>query len=373
MTVAVITLAYPNDIRIFKEIETLKKEYTIHIFLSDTRKTTPKKERYNTVVVHRFSHQAFDFKLIQYPFSLFRYIRIVKAAAHIFPDVCHVHDFPRLFAGILVKMLTGCNLVYDAHEDFASMVYQENPVLMTVIRKIELLLVHLFVDRVITVNHSLKAYFLKSHTRTHVLMNVPMLNIQSHGDPVPSADFVVGYIGHIIQGRGYTTLIPVCNYLVEWEIPFKILLVGRGPFKERIEELISENGLEEYFVLTGEVEHDRIPSFLQQIDVGLVLFKPVRYNNIIATPNKLFEYMAWGIPLVVSDLPEMRKIVTETNSGIVADPTDARQIAEHIKYLYENPEIADEMGKNGRKAFETRYNWDTESKELVTLYQELSG
>ena len=372
MTVAVITLAYPNDIRIFKEIETLKKKYTIHIFLTDTRKTTPETEHYNTVVVHRFSRQAFDFKLIQYPFSLFRYIKIVKAAARISPEVCHVHDFPRLFAGILVKLLTGCNLVYDAHEDFASMVYQENPLLITVIRKIELLLVHLFADRVITVNHSLKAYFLKSHTKTHVLMNVPMLNIQSRGDQARSNDFVIGYIGHIIRGRGYTTLIPVCTYLAEWEIPFKILLIGGGPFKERIEELISENGLQQYFIVTGEVEHDRIPSFLQQINVGIVLFKPVRYNNIIATPNKLFEYMAFGIPLVVSDLPEMRKIVTETDSGILADPTDARQIAECIKYLYNNPEIADKMGRNGKKAFENTYNWDKHSEELLRVYDDIT-
>ncbi|MBU7045680.1 MAG: glycosyltransferase, partial [Theionarchaea archaeon] len=141
MTVAVITLAYPNDIRIFKEIETLKKKYPIHIFLTDTEKTTPKTEHYDTVVVHRFSRQAFGFKLIQYPFSLFRYLRIVKAVAHISPDICHVHDFPRLFAGILVKVLTRCNLVYDAHEDFASMVFQDNPLLMKVIRKIELFLV----------------------------------------------------------------------------------------------------------------------------------------------------------------------------------------------------------------------------------------
>jgi glycosyltransferase involved in cell wall biosynthesis len=371
MILAVITLAYPDDIRIFKEVETLKKEHTIHIFLTDTRKTTPETELYDTVVVHRFSRKAFDFKLIQYPFSLFRYMRIVKAAAHISPDVCHVHDFPRLVAGILVKVLTQCSLVYDAHEDFASMVYQENPVLIRVIRKIELFLVKVFVDKVITVNHSLKAYFSKSHTQTHVLMNVPMLNIQRHGDPKPSTDFVIGYIGHIIQGRGYTTLIPVCNYLAEWKIPFKILLVGSGPFKKRLEELIRKNGLEKYFILTGEVEHDRIPSFLQQITVGVVLFKPVRYNNMIATPNKLFEYMAFSIPLVVSDLPEMRKIVTETHAGILVDPTDTVQIAECIKYLYENPEIAREMGKNGKKAFENIYNWDKHSEELLRVYDDI--
>lgn len=371
--IAVIAPQYPNDIRIFKEVDTVKRRYHIHVFLTDTRKTSPEKELLDNTVVYRFSHRSFKNKVVQYPFSLLRYLRISKAAIRISPEICHVHDFPLLFSGILVKLFTKSNLVYDAHEDFASMVYQNNTFMLHLLRKVELILVKLFCDRVITVNQSLHTYFSKSKVKTHVLMNVPLLNIQNvkkRGIDL-SQDFVLGYIGHIIQGRGYKTLIPLCNYLVQSGIPFKILIVGGGPFKKSFEKMIAENGLEKYFVMTGEVDHQNIPSFLEKIDVGLILFKPVRYNNIIATPNKLFEYMAFKIPIVASNLPEIKKILEETKSGILVDPTNVKEIADSILYLFKNPEIAEEMGSNGKKAFETKYNWDNQGNELLKVYEEI--
>jgi glycosyltransferase involved in cell wall biosynthesis len=381
--VAVIAPQYLNDIRIFKEINTLKKKYPIHIFLTSTRKTSPKKEFFDDVTVYRFSHRSFENKFLQYPFSLIRYLRITRATRTLSPDICHVHDFPFLISGILVKLFTGCRLVYDAHEDFASMVYQNNTTMISLLRTAELFLVKLFVDRVITVNGSLKSYFLKTNVKTHVLMNVPLLNIQEiknngkeqekikNKEKDESKYFTLGYVGHIIWGRGYKTLIPLCESLVQSGIPVKILIVGGGPFKESFEKMIADHELQEYFVLTGEVLHDTIPSYLKKIDVGLLLFRPVRYNNIIATPNKLFEYMAFGIPIVASDLPEIRKIIKETGTGILVDPSKVKEIADNIIYLADNPEVVEEMRKNGKKAFQTTYNWDAQSSELLRVYAEL--
>lgn len=371
--VAVIAPSYPDDIRIFKEVSTLKREYTIHIFLTSTRKTSPEKEPFDDVTGYRFSHRSFKNKILQYPFSLTRYLRITRAARALSPDICHVHDFPFLLSGILVKLFTGCKLVYDAHEDFASMVYQNNKIMISLLRTVELFLVKLFADRVITVNSSLQSYFQKTKVKTHVLMNVPLLSIQEMEQEkgAKSKDFTLGYIGHIIWGRGYRTLLPLCEYLVKSGISVKVLIVGGGPFKESFEKMIAHRGLQEYFVLTGEVPHDAIPSYLRKIDIGLLLFRPVRYNNIIATPNKLFEYMAFGIPIVASDLPEIRKIIQETRAGILVDPSNAEEIAESITYLADNPEIVEEMGKNGKKAFQTKYNWDAQSSELVKVYKEL--
>ena len=371
--IAVIAPQYPNDIRIFKEVSTLKRKYTLHIYLTSTRKTSPEKELLDDVTVYRFSHRSFKNKILQYPFSLTRYLRITRAAIALLPKICHVHDFPFLLSGILVKLFTGCKLVYDAHEDFASMVYQNNKIMISLLRIIELFLVKLFTDRVITVNSSLQSYFLKTKVKTHVLMNVPFLSIQKTGQDksTESKDFTLGYIGHIIWGRGYRTLLPLCEYLVQSGISVKMLIVGGGPFKESFEKMIAEHALQEHFVLTGEVLHSTIPSYLKEIDVGLLLFRPVRYNNIIATPNKLFEYMAFGIPIVASDLPEIRKIIQETGAGILVDPSNVKEIAESIIYLADNPEVVEEMGKNGKKAFQTKYNWDAESSELLKVYKEL--
>jgi glycosyltransferase involved in cell wall biosynthesis len=369
--VAVIAPQYPEDIRIYKEINTLKSSYEIDVFLIDTKKTTPRKEKYGTVVVHRFSRSSVSHRLIRYPLSLMRYLRITKAAIKFSPDICHVHDLVLLFSGILVKLFSGCRLIYDAHEDFASMVFQDDTIKISLTRMIELISVRLFVDRVITVNESLHSYFAPWKAKTSILMNVPLLTIQEGARKDSSGPFTIGYIGHIIPGRGYRTLIPVCEYLKQSAIPFTILCVGGGPYKNQFEELIAKNGLDSNFSLTGEVEHDSVRTYLERIHVGLILFKPISYNHLIATPNKLFEYMAYGIPIIASDLPEMRKIIEETGTGILVDPLNAQEIAERIVYLYENPGVAKEMGENGKKAFQTIYNWEAQSHKLLKVYEEI--
>lgn len=375
-TTAIIALSYPHDIRVFKEVSTIKGEYTIHIFLTDTVITSPKVESLDTVIVHRFHYRSFRNKVIQYPFSLFRYLQITKSVTQTSPDICHVHNFPLLFSGILVKLFTKSRLVYDAHEDYASMRYPHNEFLTYLLRKVELLLVRLFVDRVITVNQSLKSYFLSSEVRTSVLMNLPVRAIQKLGDKAVISqlidkDLVLGYVGHIHKGRGYEALIPLCAYLIQSNVTAKFLIVGGGPFEREFDKLVKINRLDDYFVMTGEVDHQEISSFLRRIDVGLVLFTPICYNNMIATPNKLFEYMAFGVPIVVSNLPEMKKIVDETRCGILIDPSNLREIGDSIKYLAKNPEEAKKMGKNGKKAFETKYNWDAQEGELLRMYEEL--
>lgn len=371
MNVAVITYLYPNDIRVYKEIATLKERHDVEVFLSDTQKTSPKRESVENVVVHRFSHTAYKHTVMRYFFSFIRYLRITKSAIESSPDVCHVHDFTFLPSGILVKMMTRCRLVYDAHEDYASMVFLDDEFRIKLLRTVELFLVR-FADRVITVNESLKAYF-QPKAKTTVLMNVPALSLYREGAKPfhPSSILVLGYTGHIHRGRGYETLIPLCKTLIEKGIQVEFLLVGGGSFEEEVRHLIREAHLEPYFTLTGEVNHDEMPSFLKRIDIGLILFTPICYNNLIATPNKLFEYMASGIPFVASDMPEMRKIVGGTRSGVLVDPQNMEEIVESILYLVNNPEKAEEMGKNGRKAFETKYNWDVQNQELLTLYEEL--
>ncbi|WP_243669690.1 glycosyltransferase [Methanoculleus chikugoensis] len=93
--------------------------------------------------------------------------------------------------------------------------------------------------------------------------------------------------------------------------------------------------------------------------IGLLVFQPDYYNAYIGLPNKLFDYMLCGLPVVASDFPEIRKVVAETECGVLVDPTDPPDaIAEAITYLLEHPDAARRMGgENGRKAVLERYNW----------------
>ena len=107
-----------------------------------------------------------------------------------------------------------------------------------------------------------------------------------------------------------------------------------------------------------------------QARVGLVLCHPAP-NYLEALPNKLFETMAAGVPVVASDFPLWRGLVQGSGCGIVVDPLDASAVARAIRRLLENPEQAEAMGRRGQEAVRMRYNWAGEAEKLLALYRGL--
>ena len=101
------------------------------------------------------------------------------------------------------------------------------------------------------------------------------------------------------------------------------------------------------------------------------MFRPAP-NNIEAQPNKLFEYMAAGIPVVASDFALWRAIVDDTGCGLLADPCDPNAIATAVAYLLSHDREAEAMGRRGREAVARRYNWSAEEPKLLHLYADLA-
>jgi len=102
---------------------------------------------------------------------------------------------------------------------------------------------------------------------------------------------------------------------------------------------------------------------------GLVLFHP-EPNHINAQPNKIFEYMSAGIPVIASNFPLWKEIVEGTKCDICVDPLNPKEIADAIRWVIEHTREAQAMGQNGRHAVVDKYNWERESKKLLMLYEE---
>jgi glycosyltransferase involved in cell wall biosynthesis len=83
--------------------------------------------------------------------------------------------------------------------------------------------------------------------------------------------------------------------------------------------------------------------------------------------------MAAGLPVVASNFPLWKEIVEGNRCGITVDPLDPKAIAQAIEYLLTHPEEARQMGENGRRAVEEKYNWESESKKLLGVYAKLLG
>jgi len=88
-------------------------------------------------------------------------------------------------------------------------------------------------------------------------------------------------------------------------------------------------------------------------------------------PNKIFEYMIAGLPVIASNFPLWKEIVEGNNCGICVNPLDPKEIANAIKYLIDHPDEARAMGENGRRSVLEKYNWEKESEKLIRLYEEI--
>ena len=91
-------------------------------------------------------------------------------------------------------------------------------------------------------------------------------------------------------------------------------------------------------------------------------------NHVNALPNKMFEYMSAGLPVIASNFPLWKEIVEGNKCGLTVNPLSPKEIAEAIRYLLAHPEEARKMGENGRKAVLEKYNWDNESRKLMVFY-----
>ncbi|SUA50903.1 GDP-mannose-dependent alpha-(1-6)-phosphatidylinositol monomannoside mannosyltransferase [Oligella ureolytica] len=120
----------------------------------------------------------------------------------------------------------------------------------------------------------------------------------------------------------------------------------------------------------GFVGRQDVRDILSRCVGGLVTFLPSP-NHIDAQPNKMFEYMSAGVPVIGSNFPLWKEIIEGNQCGLCVDPLEPQAIAEAIDYLVTHPAEAEQMGRNGQKAVHERYNWGIEEAKLLEFYNNL--
>jgi len=299
--------------------------------------------------------------------------------------ICHCNDFDTLPCGVLLKLITlgRAKIVYDSHEDYPLFVEEGyGKFLGRLIGVTEAVLARLFVDRAITVNEAVKGKFERRGITTEVVFNCQeLLDDITSEISLPIGDkkdeFWVAYQGNITRLRGYEQLIEAADVLVNTKKiqKVKFLVIGKSSpdvsYGEHIKKLISDKALQDYFLFTGFVSYDVMMKMLKRSDVGLILFQPTP-NNLGGLPNKLFENLAAGIPTIASNFPEMGRIVTREQCGLLVDPTSPQEIANAIEYLYNNRAIVSQMKQNALSAAKEKYNFAKQAEKMLKLYGGIS-
>jgi glycosyltransferase involved in cell wall biosynthesis len=355
----------PFDARIFhKEAQSLaRKGYSVTIIAPHSEDTQRDGVEIKAVPVPRTRSERMSLTLW----------RVFRSALSTNASVFHFHDPELIPVGMLLKIL-GKRVVYDVHEDVPADILDKSwiaPSLRSPISRIaawtETAAACRF-DAIVAATPRIADSFPNVNTLT--VQNFPRVDVQLDGETTPYSDRepLIAYVGGISELRGSREMIEAMSLLSE-SAPARLQLAGFFDPPESQQELAKKLGWRGVDFL-GWLSPTEVRELLGRSRLGVVVFHPIE-NHIMSQPNKLFEYMSAGLPVVASDFPLWRSIIQEARCGILVDPIKPTAIAEAIRWLLGRPTEAEAMGLRGREAVRRIYNWENEEQKLVELYARL--
>lgn len=335
------------------------------------------------VVPHNQDEEVDGVKILGVPFPRGRLDRVCRTTARVLrrglrqqADVYHFHTPELIPAGLLLK-LRGKKVIYDVHENLAKTLMDKaylpvflRPVISATCGLFELLASRAF-DAVTAATDGIRERF-AGHRRAVAVRNFPALSmtVTRRRPRGPDQEFKLVYAGVIGESRGVVEVIRSLEYLPSPE-SISVILCGQiaPPEFESALRRLSQFGRVRYH---GYLEYSALMETIAEADVGVACYAPLQ-NNLDGMPNKLFQYMGCGIPVIASNFPSYKQIVETHECGVIVDPLDPRDIARAIEFMQKNPERRKKMGENGRRAVQELYNWEAESGRLLGVYQELAA
>lgn len=297
---------------------------------------------------------------------LFFYLLMAKT------DILLANDLDTLLPAYAVSKLRRKKLVYDSHEYFTE---AEGLTGRPFQKAIWVAIERWIFPRLpfaITVNDSIAAIYQKQYgVPVHVVRNVPHLKNE---DALPNDRSALGLPVHstivLLQGsyidpdRGGIELVEAFAYLPD----ATLLIIGSGRDYANMVQRANDLQLDNV-VFKGRLPYDELMRFTAVADIGVSLDKPLHLNYTYSLPNKLFDYIHAGIPVLVSDLPELRKIVKGYEVGMCVERVEPKCIAEAILTM-SDPGRQKIWRSNTTKA-KMELNWQTESRVLQRIYRPL--
>lgn len=383
--------SFPPDIRVENEIKVLKSQGYSIILCCTTKGAESIVEDWNGVRVYRAPISKFIYKsmvgALKFPFYYNfwdRFIKLVlKTENNI--DVIHAHDLIMVPVAQKLARKTGSKLVFDFHENYPYLIRDAKHTqsrlgkYLSDYKKWERIekKVVLDADCIITVVEEMKQRIIDlgaEPSKVHVYQNVLDLNsvpenFKLNNSPVDVFDLV--YVGGITPARGLSTVIEAITYLSNNEkLRFKLTVFGTGSFEEDLQTLARKKEVFEFIDFRGWVKQSDVFNFISKGSATIIPhYRSVQ--NDCSSPNKLYQYMFVGKPVISSDCESLERVINSINSGLIYKDTSAKDLSLKIKQLMNDNELQLSLGQNGRKAVLDKYNTAIEKKQLIKAYSTL--
>ena len=288
-------------------------------------------------------------------------------------DILVSNDLDTLLPNFLVSKLKRLPLVYDSHEYFTDVPEIKNrPFVKWVWKSIEK---SIFpgLKNVMTVSEPIASLYEKRyHVRPQVIRNfsrnsTDIISFTRRELEISPADFLV-----IIQGtginieKGAEELIEAINILSG----VALLIIGSGDVLPQLNKRVRELKLENQVKFIPQVPWEILMRYTKSADIGMCIEKDTNLNYRFSLPNKLFDYISAGIPVIASNLPETGKIIEENKCGRIINQVTPEDISSAISELRNNPVLLSELKRNAVSASE-KLNWETESEKIKEFYNKI--
>ena len=330
--------------------------YEIILIGTDQNQQTNFSAKYATVLLKTFFNRGFLF-YAEYNIRLLFQLLAKKK------DYLYANDLDTLPANFIAGTIGKIPLIYDSHEYFT-----EVPELINrrKTRGFWLLIEQLIFPRlnyVITVNQALaNIYSKKYQVPVTVVKNVPKRLNNHQLKKLNKKDNIkktIIYQGSLNMDRGLELLIDAMAFLTE----FNLIIAGDGYLKKKLQKRSHDLGLDSKISFLGKVSPDKLPAYTQMAHVGVSLEEKSGLSYTYSLPNKVFDYINCGIPILVSDLPLLKEIVHKYDLGEILYERTPQGLAKKIDHIVRNHQAYE----SGIAKANQDYTWEKEKNNLIKL------
>ena len=297
--------------------------------------------------------------------------KIYEKALSIDADIYHFHD-PELLPYGAKLAKRGKHVIFDSHENTYEQIrikYYIPALLRNIIaityRTFERKWIRKFDAVIYPIKENPFEGFCK---RVAVVNNTPKLDVFHQDDQSDSVakEKSVCYVGALTPERGITHLIKAC-----YMAGVKLILAGTFSPEGYQEELMSDPSYScvDY---RGEIDKDGVVQVYKESMIGASTIQNVgQYHMLRNLPTKVYEYMAMGLPVIVSRTPYTEELFNEYRFAVLVDPSDVNEISAAITKLSENQEMRAELIETGKRLAREVFNWRVDEKVLFDLYDNI--
>jgi len=371
--VSIVLNPFTNDSRVLKECLSAKRAGFNTMVFALHEKGLPEDETVHGFSVHRVRLRSRGWpkqkwiQVIKYLELILRMVARIRNA-----EIIHANDLNALPIAVILKYTTcrAARVVYDAHE-FETECHHKKGIFERLTEITERFFIK-YADDVLTVSEGIAQQYAERYgiTKPRLVLNCPPYRKLPKKDifrkvfPIKPEQRIILYQGILEEGRGIGILLETFSRLKGDNIC--LVLMGYGGMERRIREIAASH---RNIFFHPAVPPETLLEYTASADIGIILFENYCLNHYYALPNKFFEYSMAGLPVITSDLPELRKLVTEYQCGFVLEQYSANGLAALLQELA----CVDlsKYSENAAKMAEI-YCWENQEKILLEVYRYLS-